>query len=201
LAPPNRPSNNSVSFSTMEGDGLPSRTRISSSDLSSHRIATLNLYDRTPPPARTNDDPNPRHAQQPATVIDERGDALADHFSAVTELVTVDHKDTSLETGQARPGAPGVGRRASRDGFGSLNGNYVPSGKGSLRKRTGLVHARPLLPVSESKSQEEQLQFNRLRRDTETERPDITPDGGSAGREGRQFAVANVGNNGRIYLR
>jgi hypothetical protein len=32
-------------------------------------------------------------------------------------------------------------------------------------------------------------------------RIDITPDGGSAGREGRQFTVANVGNNGRIYLR
>jgi hypothetical protein len=32
-------------------------------------------------------------------------------------------------------------------------------------------------------------------------RVDITPDGGSAGREGRQFTVANVGNNGRIYLR
>jgi hypothetical protein len=30
---------------------------------------------------------------------------------------------------------------------------------------------------------------------------DLTPDGGSAGREGRQFTVANVGNNGRIYLR
>jgi hypothetical protein len=30
---------------------------------------------------------------------------------------------------------------------------------------------------------------------------DITPDGGSAGREGRHFTVANVGNNGRIYLR
>lgn len=30
---------------------------------------------------------------------------------------------------------------------------------------------------------------------------DIVPDGGSAGREGRQFTVANVGNNGRIYLR
>ncbi|KAG9234480.1 hypothetical protein BJ875DRAFT_11777 [Amylocarpus encephaloides] len=30
---------------------------------------------------------------------------------------------------------------------------------------------------------------------------DITPDGGSAGREGRPFTVANVGNNGRIYLR
>jgi hypothetical protein len=32
-------------------------------------------------------------------------------------------------------------------------------------------------------------------------RVDIIPDGGSAGREGRQFTVANVGNNGRIYLR
>jgi hypothetical protein len=29
----------------------------------------------------------------------------------------------------------------------------------------------------------------------------ITPDGGSAGREGRQFTVSKVGNNGRIYLR
>lgn len=29
----------------------------------------------------------------------------------------------------------------------------------------------------------------------------ITPDGGSGGREGRQFTVGNVGNNGIIYLR
>lgn len=29
----------------------------------------------------------------------------------------------------------------------------------------------------------------------------ITPDGGSAGREGRQFTVAKVGNNGKIFLR
>jgi hypothetical protein len=29
----------------------------------------------------------------------------------------------------------------------------------------------------------------------------IAPDGTSAGREGRQFTVANVGNNGKIYLR
>jgi hypothetical protein len=41
----------------------------------------------------------------------------------------------------------------------------------------------------------------RARRDAEDGRTDITPDGGSAGREGRQFTVANVGNNGRIYLR
>lgn len=30
---------------------------------------------------------------------------------------------------------------------------------------------------------------------------DVAPDGTSGGREGRQFTVANVGNNGRIYLR
>ena len=30
---------------------------------------------------------------------------------------------------------------------------------------------------------------------------DIVPEGSSGGREGRQFTVANVGNNGMIYLR
>ena len=30
---------------------------------------------------------------------------------------------------------------------------------------------------------------------------EVAPDGLSGGREGRQFTVANVGNNGRIYLR
>ena len=39
------------------------------------------------------------------------------------------------------------------------------------------------------------------RREAEDLKPDITPDGGSAGREGRQFTVAKVGNNGKIYLR
>ncbi|RFU25691.1 hypothetical protein B7463_g10639, partial [Scytalidium lignicola] len=45
---------------------------------------------------------------------------------------------------------------------------------------------------------------HRVKRETETAKFDITPDGGSGssgGREGRQFTVANVGNNGRIYLR
>jgi len=41
----------------------------------------------------------------------------------------------------------------------------------------------------------------RAKREAEDLKYDITPDGGSAGREGRQFTVANVGNNGRIYLR
>jgi hypothetical protein len=41
----------------------------------------------------------------------------------------------------------------------------------------------------------------RAKREAEEVKSDIAPDGGSAGREGRQFTVANVGNNGRIYLR
>jgi hypothetical protein len=41
----------------------------------------------------------------------------------------------------------------------------------------------------------------RAKREVEDLKYDITPDGGSAGREGRQFTVAKVGNNGRIYLR
>jgi hypothetical protein len=41
----------------------------------------------------------------------------------------------------------------------------------------------------------------RARREAEDPKHDITPDGGSAGREGRQFTVAKVGNNGKIYLR
>lgn len=41
----------------------------------------------------------------------------------------------------------------------------------------------------------------RAKREAEDAKHDIAPDGSSAGREGRQFTVANVGNNGRIYLR
>jgi hypothetical protein len=56
--------------------------------------------------------------------------------------------------------------------------------------------------VSERKSQEENLLQRRAKKGSQDDdKWDITPDGGSAGREGRQFAVANVGNNGRIYLR
>lgn len=60
---------------------------------------------------------------------------------------------------------------------------------------------KPLLPVMERKSQEEKAAVRRQRNNSDAEKWDITPDGGSAGREGRQFTVGNVGNNGRIYLR
>ncbi|KAL2196023.1 hypothetical protein P885DRAFT_61780 [Corynascus similis CBS 632.67] len=61
---------------------------------------------------------------------------------------------------------------------------------------------KPLLPLTEPASHDENLGGRRARKGSQDEdKWDITPDGGSAGREGRQFAVANVGNNGRIYLR
>lgn len=60
---------------------------------------------------------------------------------------------------------------------------------------------KPLLPITERRTQEQKASVPRPRTNSETERWDIAPDGNSAGREGRQFAVANVGNNGRIYLR
>lgn len=62
-------------------------------------------------------------------------------------------------------------------------------------------NTKPLLPVLERKSQEEKATARRIKNYSDAERSDITPDGSSAGREGRQFTVGNVGNNGRIYLR
>ena len=41
----------------------------------------------------------------------------------------------------------------------------------------------------------------RARKEAEDCRTDIASDGSSAAREGRQFAVANVGSNGQIFLR
>lgn len=59
---------------------------------------------------------------------------------------------------------------------------------------------KPLLPLTERGSHEDKYRkFAKASQHDTTS--DITPDGGSAGREGRQFAVWNVGNNGRIYLR
>lgn len=75
---------------------------------------------------------------------------------------------------------------------------------------TNFTPAKPLVPATERKTHEaNKSSAGRSRKDSDLDganvnagnKWDITPDGGSAGREGRQFAVANVGNNGRIYLR
>ncbi|KAK0704791.1 hypothetical protein B0H67DRAFT_360369 [Lasiosphaeris hirsuta] len=94
--------------------------------------------------------------------------------------------------------------------FGSDGEKAVVGRGGSSAAGTGRIPARAspgmalksLLPVSERKSQEEHMPLRRAKKGSqEDDKWDLTPDGGSAGREGRQFAVANVGNNGRIYLR
>lgn len=63
------------------------------------------------------------------------------------------------------------------------------------------TRSKPLVPAIQRKNQEQKPALTRPRTNSEAERSDITPEGGSGGREGRRFAVANVGNNGRIYLR
>lgn len=59
---------------------------------------------------------------------------------------------------------------------------------------------KPLLPFTERRSQEDKS-LSRTKKEDDAEKWEVAPDGSSAGREGRQFTVANVGNNGRIYLR
>jgi hypothetical protein len=62
----------------------------------------------------------------------------------------------------------------------------------------------PLLPVTERKSQEEGNPRSKKPAAVASQEPEkweVAPDGGSGGRGARHFAVSNVGNNGRIYLR
>ncbi|PHH89024.1 hypothetical protein CDD83_6753 [Cordyceps sp. RAO-2017] len=76
----------------------------------------------------------------------------------------------------------------------------TPRLAGKSAARAAMTAARPLVPVTERRSCEERS-WSRDKRDLDPSKWDVAPDGASAGREGRQFAVANVGNNGRIYLR
>ncbi|KAK1242148.1 hypothetical protein MKX07_000134 [Trichoderma sp. CBMAI-0711] len=66
-------------------------------------------------------------------------------------------------------------------------------------KRKPSTTGRPIVPVTEQRSISRTVSIGR--RDAEKDRWDVAPDGASAGREGRQFTVANVGNNGKLFLR
>lgn len=62
--------------------------------------------------------------------------------------------------------------------------------------------ARPIVPLTERRTHEDRDKSpTNYTSETSELRWEVAPDGGSAGREGRQFTVSNVGNNGRIYLR
>ena len=60
--------------------------------------------------------------------------------------------------------------------------------------------SKPLVPLTERRGREGKRNLVGAK-ETDPEKCEIAPDGSSGGREGRQFTVANVGNNGRIYLR
>ncbi|KAI2632235.1 ras GEF [Hypoxylon sp. NC1633] len=70
---------------------------------------------------------------------------------------------------------------------------------GSKIRLPAINGSKPLVPASERRPGGQDA--NKTKWDTEGEKYNITPDGGSAGREGRHFTVANVGNDGRLYLR
>ena len=82
------------------------------------------------------------------------------------------------------------------------NANYrgppLPNGASTRPQATGPEYSRgrqtSLRRVKNSKEVMRQRSANRHNQD-------VAPDGNAGSREGRQFTVANVGNNGRIYLR
>ncbi|KAI0428136.1 hypothetical protein F5Y09DRAFT_349833 [Xylaria sp. FL1042] len=76
-----------------------------------------------------------------------------------------------------------------------------PQGRATNKTRTGvhtspIANAKPLLPPSERRSGD-----HKANKSLESEKWSPSVDGGAVGREGRHFTVANVGNNGQIFLR
>jgi hypothetical protein len=97
-------------------------------------------------------------------------------------------------------------KRAAKDS--RLRSATVTSGKESTTTRSRAKSTRlapgvgkPIVPVTERRAHDPDKSPLRSRNESAEQKWELTPDGSSAGREGRQFAVANVGNNGRIYLR
>jgi len=121
--------------------------------------------------------------------------------------LTTRFRQQILAQRQASSREPTEQRRTPKLGRDGEKGTPIfgPLGIGAGRAPTRAVSGaqqRPLLPVSERRSQEENVPQRRAKKGSQDDdKWELTPDGGSAGREGRQFAVANVGNNGRIYLR
>jgi hypothetical protein len=70
------------------------------------------------------------------------------------------------------------------------------SPKPTARNNMHSAAGTPILPASERRLHEDKVGL-RSRKGSEVDKWDIPTDG----REGRQFTVANVGNNGKIYLR
>ncbi|KAI9746043.1 MAG: Guanine nucleotide exchange factor lte1 [Claussenomyces sp. TS43310] len=97
--------------------------------------------------------------------------------------------------------------RIPRDSSSATQGREVRQG---LRRKLRLSPAHPEDPRGQISPENDQRRDGIRAEDTGTQdsrrtvgegKVDITPGSTSIGRGGRQFAVANVGNNGKIYLR
>ncbi|KAF7888173.1 uncharacterized protein EAF02_002714 [Botrytis sinoallii] len=77
----------------------------------------------------------------------------------------------------------------------------VPSLSAPKPRTTGKRSPNQQEKLMQESSRNDNNVYRRVKREIEDEKGSITPDGGSAGREGRQFTVAKVGNGGKIYLR
>ncbi|KAM7193386.1 guanine nucleotide exchange factor LTE1 [Naviculisporaceae sp. PSN 640] len=135
-----------------------------------------------PPPATSSSTSLPTRLRQ--QVLAQRGLSVRDQKSRFRRTPPKHGQDGGDKAGASAPPTSGF------TSFGVGRSRIAPLPKS-------------LLPVTERKSQEENNTPTRRNKigSQDDDKWDITPEGGSAGREGRQFAVANVGNNGRIYLR
>ncbi|KAK8133826.1 hypothetical protein PG984_005838 [Apiospora sp. TS-2023a] len=78
-------------------------------------------------------------------------------------------------------------------------GGVVDKGSKVVTRVSPVNKSKPILPAAERRSGGDEAR-PMTKREADLGKWDIAPDGGSAGREGRQFTVANVGNNGKIFL-
>lgn len=79
--------------------------------------------------------------------------------------------------------------------------NIVPSLSAPKPRVTGKKNPNQQKKLMQESSRNDNNVYRRVKKEVEDEKGSVTPDGGSAGREGRQFTVAKVGNGGKIYLR
>ncbi|KAG4035080.1 hypothetical protein MFRU_002g04270 [Monilinia fructicola] len=79
--------------------------------------------------------------------------------------------------------------------------NKVPLLSFSKPRITGKRSLNQQKKLMQESSRNDNNAYRRVKREVEDGKGSVTPDGGSAGREGRQFTVAKVGNGGKIYLR
>lgn len=96
--------------------------------------------------------------------------------------------------------------RASRSSAAARGGEGAQKNQAVAPTPKSIVTGNRHLDFSRKRQLQDDLRransvSRRAQKEPEDAKQEITPEGSSAGREGRQFTVANVGNNGRIYLR